>query len=147
MRLVGSGCLIAAMALALGATPAHAAGTVHYDFPEQCWTTYNDPHEGDITTCYSSSAQVTTTSTKSGNLLYRVKGTDHNSYTSDHGTQSYDSDFRLQVITKNGEQQVSRIVDSVTYTLTNGTTCTIEWQFTFAGGEIRKVTFEDNCFP
>lgn len=133
--------LAASVAAAIfSATPASAAATQHFDFPETCFTS------GDVTICSSASGQFHTTETPSGNTIFSGKSTSTFSVTSTDGSSDFSDTFAQQFneLVKKGEVHVfhSRFKDTFTFA---GSTCTFTDNFIFANGEVRHSQPDFNC--
>jgi hypothetical protein len=127
---------VGGLVLTLGA-PASASGTLHYDYPEQCYDFY------EYTVCSSVSGQYNQTETPSGNLSAQGKGKSRYSVTAPGYSYSSDFEYKYHFLLKQGEthQQSSK---STTFTK-NGQACTYTEHFHFANGQVQFNRPEVNC--
>jgi hypothetical protein len=121
---------IAGGALALLAAPAHADGTEHFDFPEQCQTTE------ETTVCLSESGQFNRTFTPAGHELLVGKGVTSFTITSPQSSYSDSYEYNLQVVWKRGDLHAEHNAYTYTYSQ-DGMTCTLTDNYTYANGELR----------
>jgi hypothetical protein len=134
---------IAGAALALVATPAQAARVSQYNYPEECFS-YYDEYLGDTTVCYSARGHYNYTVTPSGNESY--VGKDTSTFSVSNSSYSYSSSFdsRFHVLIKRGETHVVHQKYSDSYTV-DGQTCTFTANFTYANGEVRHDEATNSC--
>jgi hypothetical protein len=138
MKRTVFGVTIAGSALALLATPAHAAGTEHFTYPEKCDT------NGDTTVCLSESGQFNRTVTPSGNESLVGKGVTSFSITSPGSSFSDSYEYNIHVLWKQGDEQASHSKYSYTYSQ-DGLTCTLTDNYTYANGELRHEKPTVSC--
>ena len=134
---------VAGIALALLGSPAQAAGTVHYDYTQPCYTSYVD-QVGLATFCYSSSGQYQQTVTPSGNQSYVGQETSSFSMTTASSSHSESSLHKYHFLFTSGEVHVRHEEYSYSNT-TDGKTCTVTVTLTFANGEMRHDRATNSC--
>ena len=141
MRLptaIASTALVSAFTLAL-ATPAFAAGTVHYNNPEVCY----DSGSGYVV-CYSSSGQYNVADTPSGNQSLTGKGTSSFSIQGPGYNYSDTYDYKYHFLSKPGELHEESFKSSGTFSL-NGSTCTFTDHAHYANGKWQYDRPEVTC--
>jgi hypothetical protein len=140
MRRALTAFAVSVAAMTLSATPALAAPTQHFDFPETCSTFV------DVTVCSSASGQFHTTETPSGNAIFSGSSTSTFSVTLSDGSSNFRETFtqKFNELVKKGELHVfhSRTNDTFTF---NGSTCTFTDNFIFANGEVRHSKPDFSC--